>query len=242
MVNEQNSLRFYTNFGGGSGANTPIYQNLLIRKITVLSSTAPYTTGNSGTYTFQGLSGNPILAQIDSLTIQGVNQGVASQNGVTTDQYMNVFVGPTVTIPSSVQAQFTAGTSVTTFGAGSSGSPYPCSTSSWHPLIGEFNLQTPSSNNNNRSYNNVSSTPYTLQVVLQPATEISTKESSALTNPVTFIDNGVSIGSVPLTGDGTYSFLTISTPPHGTHVYTANYPGDSNYASFTFGGVTVINP
>lgn len=36
MVNEQNSVRIYTNYGGGSGANTPIYHNILLRNITVL--------------------------------------------------------------------------------------------------------------------------------------------------------------------------------------------------------------
>jgi hypothetical protein len=66
-----------------------------------------------------------------------------------------------------------------------------------------------------------SATTYTLQVVLQPATEISTKESPALTQPVQFLDNGVSLGSVALTGDGTYAFMVIASPPSGTHVYTA---------------------
>lgn len=240
MINEQNSIRLYTNYGGGSGANTPVYQNIYLRNITVLPSTAPYTTGNSGFFTFQGLSGNPITAQIHNLSIQGINQGVAQQNGVTTDQYMNAYLGPG-TVDPSVITQFAAGTAVTTTGSTATWTPYPCTTASWKPLIGELNVKTPASNNN-QTYNNTASTSYTLQAVIEPATEISTKESPALTQPLTFLDNGVSIGNVALTGDGTYTFLVVSTHPSGTHVYTANYPGDTNYPSFTFGGVTVVNP
>ena len=239
MVNENNSIRIYTNYGGGSGVNTPIFQNVLLSDITVLPSTAPYVTGNSGFFTFQGLSGNPLGVQIDNLQIQGVNQGVTSQSGVTVDQYANVFTGTRVVTPASVLAQFSAGTAVSTFGSASSGAP-SCSSSSWSPLVGEMNIKTPASNNN-QSYNNAGATSYTLQIVLQPATATSTKESPSLTQPITFLDNGVSIGSVTLIDDS-YTFLVVSTHPTGTHVYTARYPGDAYYSAFTFGGVTVVNP
>lgn len=242
MKNEQNSVRIYTNYGGGSGSFTPIYQNILLRNINVLPSTAPYTTGNSGYYTFQGLLGNPILGQIDNLQIQGVNQGVASQNGVTTDQYGNYFNGPAQAIPSSVMTQFAAGTGMSTYGMGGSGTAFPCTNASWAPLIGELNIKTPAANNN-QTYNNTGGTGYTLQATLEPATEISTKESSAPTAAVTFLDNGVSIGSQPLIGSGDYAFINVAAPPPpGTHTYTVQYPGDSNYAAYSFGSVSVTNP
>jgi hypothetical protein len=241
MVNEQNSVRLYTNYGGQTGTSTPNYTNILFRNIHVLPSTAPYTTGNSGTYTFQGLSSAPIVAQLDNFVIDGVNQGVASQSGVTHDQYATLYLGPG-TVDSSLPPQFSAGTGVTTIGSGGSSTPYACSTSSWKPLVGELNLKTAASNNN-QSYSGASAS-YTLQVVLQPATEISSKESSALTQPVTFLDNGSSIGTAALSGDGTFASLTVSSPAAGSHLYTARYPGDSNYSSFTFGSVvtTISGP
>lgn len=242
MRNEQNSLRFYTNYGGGSGSFTPVYQNILLRNVNVLGSTAPYTTGNSGYFTFQGLLGNPITGQIDNLAIQGVNQGVASQNGVTTDQYGSYFNGPSNAIPSSVMTQFAAGPGVTTYGMGGSGTPYTCTNASWHPLIGELNIKTPASNNN-QTYNNTGGTGYTLQATLIPATEINTKESAAPTAALTFLDNGVSIGSASLIGNGDYAYINIAAPPPpGNHTYTVQYPGDPNYAAYSFGSVTVTNP
>jgi hypothetical protein len=237
MVDEKNSIRVYTNYGGLSGSSTPVYTNVLFQNIHVLPSTAPYTTGNSGTFTFQGLSGNPIGAQLDNIVIDGTNEGVASQSGVTLDQYANIHLGPGA-VASSLLSQFSAGTSVVTGGSAGSSTPYGCTTSTWKPLVGELNLKAPSGNNN-QSYSG--SGPITLQAVLQPATEISTEESPALTASVTFLDNGVSIGTAPLLGDGSFATFLISSPPSGTHVYTARYPGDSNYSAFTFGSVSVTS-
>ena len=237
MVNEGNSVRLYTNYGGQTGSSPPQYTNVLLRNIHVLPSTAPYTTGNSGKFTFQGLSGLPMGVQVDNFVIDGTNQGVASQSGVTTNQYANIFLGPGA-VASSLLTQFAAGTGVVTTGSSGSSTPYACTTSTWQPLVGDLNLKTVTSNNN-QSY--TGSSPYTLQAVLQPATEISTKESPALTAAVTFLDNGSSIGTAPLLGDGSFASFTVSSPPSGTHVYTARYPGDSNYPAFTFGSVIVTN-
>jgi uncharacterized repeat protein (TIGR02543 family) len=236
-VNEKNSIRFYTNYGGQTGSSTPIYTNILGRQLHFLASTPPYTTGKSGTYTFQGLLGHPMSVQLDNVVIDGTNEGIAQQSGVTKDQYAGIFLGPGA-VDSSLLTQFAAGTSVITSGSSGTSTPYACNTSMWQPLIGELNLKT-ATRNNNQSYTVASPTPYTLQVVLRPATEINSKESPALTAPVSFLEDGVSIGSVALTGDGTFASLTLSNPPPGTHTYTARYPGDSNYAAFSFGNIVV---
>jgi polygalacturonase len=240
MFNEQNSIRFYTNYGCNTGTNTPIYKNIYLQNINVLGSTAPYTTGLSGNFTWQGLSGNPILSQIDGLAIQGTNQGIAQQCSITTDQYSTAYLGAVGGVHSSVLTQFAAGTQANTTGTAGSGGAYPCTTSMWSPLVGELNIKTPASNNN-QTYNNTGATTYTIQAVLEPTTEISTKEQPALTAPLTFLDNGTSIGTASLIGDGTYAFIT-PTVIAGTHVYTASYPGDSFYPAFSFGSVTVTNP
>jgi polygalacturonase len=237
-VNYQNGVRLYTNYGGQTGTSTPNYTNWLLQNIHILPSTAPYTTGNSGTYTFQGLNGTPIAGQIDNFAIDGTNQGIASQSGVTKDQYTQIHLGPGP-VASSLISQFAVGTSALTSGTPGTGAPYPCTTAMWKPLVGDLNLKTATSNNN-QSYTHSSPAPaYTLQAVLQPATEINNKESAALTQPVSFLDNGVSIGTAPLAGDGSFASFTVTPPSSGTHVYTAQYPGDSNYPVFAFGSVTV---
>jgi hypothetical protein len=245
MVNEYNSIRLYTNYGGNTGSNIPVYQNILLRNITVLPSTAPYTTGNSGRYTFQGLSGHPIIAQIDNLHILGTNQGVAAQSGVTTDQYSAIYLGPG-TVDSTLLTQFSGGTGVTTSGSTTSTTQYACTSTTWQPLIGELNIKT-SVSNNNQTATVIALAPFTLQAVLQPSTAISTKESPALTASVNFYDNCFTtptscspIGTVALSGDGTYAAYTLSSGTSlGTHNYIAYYPGDSNYPAYTFGSVTV---
>ncbi|MBS1803500.1 MAG: Ig-like domain repeat protein [Acidobacteria bacterium] len=237
MVNEQQSVRMYTNYGGQTGSSPPRYTNLYLHNIHVLASTAPYTTGKSGTYTFQGLSGYRMGVEIDNIVIDGTNQGVAQQSGITKDQYSDIYLGPGA-VPSSLLSQFSAGTSMSTSGSAGSSTPYPCTTSTWQPLIGEMNIKT-ALGNLNQSYTVATPTAFNLQVQLQPATEINGQESAALTQPVTFLDGGVSVGTGSLAGDGTFAQLTISSPTPGVHNYTARYPGDSNYPAFTFGSVTV---
>jgi hypothetical protein len=105
--------------------------------------------------------------------------------------------------------------------------PLPCTTSTWQQLIGDVWLST-STSNLVKSYTVSTPTPYTIKVHLQPATEISTKESAALTQPVTILDNGVSVGTATLAA-GDFAQFPITSPPAGTHVYTIRYPGDANY-------------
>jgi hypothetical protein len=85
-----------------------------------------------------------------------------------------------------------------------------------------------------------------LQVVIQPATEINSKESYALTSgPITFSDNGTPVGTATIGtyGDnGTLAQLTLTNVAAGTHHYTATYPSDGHYASwtpYTFGSLNV---
>lgn len=237
MVNEQNSIRLFTNYGGKTGTSYPSFQNILLRNINVLGSTAPYTTGNSGYYTFQGLNATyPLGVQLDNVAIQGVNQGVASQSGVTLDQYTNAYLG-TGQVPASITSQFSAGTSNTTSGTAGASTAYPCTTSTWQPLIGDFNVKDSTANNTSVSLP-ISAGPFTLQATLRPATEIDVKESPAPTGQVEFLDNGVQIGSVSLSGDGSYASFAVS-PAAGNHFYQAYYPGDAHYPALTFGGVGV---
>lgn len=239
MVNEKQSMRFYTNYGGDSGSSIPIYTNIGVFDYHILASTAPYTTGKSGTYTFQGLAGHSMQIKLSGIDIDGSNEGIASQSGVTKNQNANVYLGPK-NVPTSILNQIAAGTNMTTSGTPASSTPYPCSKSQWKPIIGELSVKTPT-DNQARGFNNPTNLPYTLRAVVEPATEINARESAALTAHVQLIDNGVQISDVPLSGNGTLASFSIPTPPPGTHVYQTRYAGDSNYPAVTFGSVTVNN-
>jgi polygalacturonase len=225
MMNANRSMQFIS-----SGSTT--IQNLLFQNITVLPSTAPYPTGNSGTFNFQGVSGLPIGMQVNNVQIQGTNQGG-------TDKYASVYLGPG-TVDSSLLSQFAAGTGVTTAGTPSSTPAYTCNVSLWKPLNGNLTIDLPAGPHNNQSVTNAG--PLTLKATVQPTTAINSKESAALTAGVQFYDNGAAIGSpIALSGDNTLAAYAVASVPSGTNNYTACYVGDSNYSQFCFGAVTAIN-
>jgi polygalacturonase len=243
MMNESKAIRIYSNYGGQTGSHTPIYTNVLLRNITVLPSTAPYITGKSGTFTFQGLSGFPAGIQLDNIDIQGTNEGIETQGAATNDRYASVLLGPGQVDSSlagtSGQLLVPPATAVTLSGTAGTSTSYPCSTSMVQFLVGELNLKT-SVRNNNQSYSGTA--PYTLQAMVEPTTSISTKESAQPTGSVQFKDGATVIATVALGGDGTFAQYTVPTAGSGTHTYTAHYVGDSNYSAFDFGSVTVTVP
>lgn len=220
----------------------PTFANMLFRNITVLPSTTPYTTGNSGTFNFQGYSGNQLSIQLDNFQVLGTNQGG-------TDKYTNLYKGPG-TVSASILSQFTGGTGNVITGSTSATTPYACTNSSWSPLIGELNIAT-STNYNNQSLTLGSSAPFTLQAVLQPSTEINTKEQPAISGSINFYDNCTTtptsctpLNPTPIalsSTDGFYASYAVASVSSGTHNYFAYLTGDSYYAPFIFGNVTVVN-
>jgi polygalacturonase len=232
MVGEHDSVRIYTNYGCNTGTNSPSFQSLLFRNNTFLAD----GSGNSGHFTLQGLSGLPIGVQLDNFAINGTNQGPSQQCGITLDQYTNMYLGPGQ-VPSSITTQLSAGTSNTTAGSAGTSTAYPCTTSTWQPLIANLNVKD-SASNNTQGPLPISAGPFVLQMMIRPATEINSKESPALTASPQFLDNDVSIGTATLSPDGSYASMSVS-PTSGTHVYQGYYPGDAHYPAFTFGSVTI---
>lgn len=62
--------------------------------------------------------------------------------------------------------------------------------------------------------------------------------AAAPTGSVNFYDGSTLVGTSALNGNGTLASVTITNPLAGTHVYTAQYAGDSNYAAVTLGANT----
>lgn len=225
-----------------------IYNKILAQNITCLPSTAPYTPGACGQITFQGQSLNPIQIQMNNFQLinGATNSGGAMKNA-------NIYRGPG-TVDPTLQSQFGCGTNgVTCTGTPSSTSPYPCSNSSWSQLHSNLNAQLPNCNTtlgiacNNQTLS--TSGAFTLQAVVQPTTEINSKEQPPLTASVNFYDGcGPSpptgctlVGTSALSGDGFSASYNVSSAPAGTTTYTACYPGDSFYSQYCFGSIVVTN-
>ena len=231
-VNEQQSINV-----GYSGSGS-LYTGLLFQHLAFPPSTAPYTTGKSGTFQLEGGSGNVTTSQWNDVQLGGTNQGGSMK-------YDSIYLGPNK-VDSTILAQFAAGTSVTTANHVTTNPSAYCSASAVQMLTGELNIMNPAGLNNNQQI--TSAGPFTLQAVVQPTTDINSKESLPLTGSVSFYDNCTSgptsctpVGVAALAGDGTYAAYTIPSVSSGTHNYYAYFPGDAHYSPYQFGSVQVIN-
>ena len=63
--------------------------------------------------------------------------------------------------------------------------------------------------------------------------------SFAITGVVTFLRNGVSIGTATLDGSEDAVFVRTAGFSAGTHTITATYPGNTRYSAFTTNALTV---
>jgi polygalacturonase len=232
---ENNCVRNYPSNVQFKASGTTSINNLGLFNNTFLPSTAPYTTGQFGTFEFKGTSSNQLGMQLNNFQIDGT-----LPSGAVTAKDASIYLGPG-SVDSTLQSQLACGSNgVVCAGTPSSTPAYTCSNASWQPLNLESNLQTATVNNNQSVTN---SGPITLAVNVQPVTAINEKESAALTAGVQFYDNGAALGSpVALSRDNTYASYTVSSVPSGTNNYTACYVGDSNYSRFCGSAmVTAIN-
>ena len=109
------------------------------------------------------------------------------------------------------------------------------------PLVGELVLQTASATNLQSLNTSAAASSYTLQAIVQPGSFVDTKESAPLPigGSILFKDKGATIGTGSLGANGTLASLSLTDVAPGSHLYTATFPGDSNYPEYSFGAVTV---
>jgi len=207
--------------------------NLLLQRITALAPTSS-VSWQSGVFNFDGNSStDQMTMQLDNVQVVGTNHGGSSSNAL-------VYLGPG-TVTSSIQTNLGCGTGGVTCAGTPSAAPAYCTSNSWQQLTGELNILT-STSNLNQSVTFTSSTPFTLQAVVQPTTAINDKEQPFITGGVQFYDNGNPLGSpVPMGGDGFYAALAVPSVSSGTHIYTAQLVGDAYYNNYAFGSVKVVN-
>ena len=107
----------------------------------------------------------------------------------------------------------------------------------------ELYLSTATANNVQTVTNVPGPGTVTLNAILQPAMSQVTygayTGTAAPTAAVQFFEGTTPVGTAALAGNGTVAALTLTGVKTGAHTYTAYYPGDANYAAYSFGSVSV---
>jgi hypothetical protein len=109
-------------------------------------------------------------------------------------------------------------------------------------VVGELYVST-ASESNLQTLSTTAGGSFTLNAMVQPAmSQVSYAAwtgTPPLTNPIVFLEGSTVVGRASLGTNGTLASLALTNVTPGTHIYTAQYPADSNYPALTFGSVTV---
>jgi len=263
----ENGIRLKSALDRGGLLQTLTYENICMRDIERPIYITPIYNSNSGTLypsyqniVFQNMH---VLATTGStkyyVSIAGYNANyltTATLNNVVFDQlnyYSPVFSYDTIALagnvyPATLQAQTGTGVTYTGTATATATPAYSCSaTSTIFPyVVGELYASTTAATNLKTS--TIASTgSVTLNAMVQPAKSQVTYNgtvgnytgAAALTQSVNFLEGTTNVGTAALSANGTLAPLTLTGLTVGTHTYTAQYPGDTNYSALAFGSVTV---
>ncbi|HMC70957.1 MAG TPA: Ig-like domain repeat protein, partial [Mycobacteriales bacterium] len=212
-----------------AGTLIPQFQNIVLRNAHFLTE---------GSLQLQGYdAAHPTTLTLDNV----VFDHLAASDLSPSPQYTSIALGPGAVFPAALQS--VSGTGVTVAGSApavSSGA-LDC-TSAFPLLVGEVYLSTAAATNL-KSLTLDGPASFTLNATVQPAMSQVSYGAwtgvAAPVQPVTFLENGVVVGSGTLSANGTLATATLNDVGGGTHTYEARYPGDASYPAMTFGSVTV---
>ena len=263
----ENGIRLKSALDRGGLLQTLTYENICMRDIERPIYITPIYNSNSGTLypsyqniVFQNMH---VLATTGStkyyVSIAGYNANyltTATLNNVVFDQlnfYSPVFSYDTIALagnvyPATLQAQTGTGVTYTGTATATATPAYSCSaTSTIFPyVVGELYASTATATNL-KTATIASTGSVTLNAMVQPAKSQVTYNgtvgnytgAAALTQSVNFLEGTTNVGTAALSANGTLAPLTLTGLTVGTHTYTAQYPGDTNYSALAFGSVTV---
>ncbi|MDE1161904.1 MAG: glycosyl hydrolase family 28 protein [Acidobacteriaceae bacterium] len=212
-------------YDSGTGTEYPYFKSVALHNVNVLnlpSNTKVALQGFNATY--------PTGLTLDNVTFPNTLTAAMLNPA---PQFINVQLGPGPVTPALLQTLTGTGISETNGITDSSEAPYDCS-SAFVYLAGELYLSD-TTLTNQRTLTETAPATFTLNVMLQPAVA----NSAAPTSGINILEGSTIVGTANLGGNGTIASLTLSGVSAGSHTYTAQYPGDSNYAAITFGSVTV---
>jgi hypothetical protein len=225
--------------------NIPQYTNISYNNVTELAGSLSSITIN-----FQGYSSSYVS------TLSFNNVFLTSSSITATAKYDTIGLAGNV-YPSKLQSLNTVsgstGVSYTGSATENSTPAYACPTTGsanvFPQLVGELYAGYGTLNNVNQAFSVTDSTTITLKAMAEPTNSETSYSYSgegsytgvpAPSATVQFYDGATPVGSpVALAQNGTFASTTISLPSVGTHIYTAQYTGDSNYAAMTFGSLPV---
>jgi polygalacturonase len=253
------ALRLKTALDRGGLLQNVTYQNICMQNHRSLIVITPVYNSNSGTLipqfknvTFQNVHGltNGILSiagydanHVTTLSLDNfVFDNMTANNLSPAFTYDAITLGPGPVSPAFLQSLTTNGVQYNGSVTSPTTAPYPCSPSIFTFLVGELYLSS-STATNLSSVTVAAPGTVTLNAMLQPtmsqATYANSTGTAALTAPVQFFEGTNMVGTATIGGNGTLASLTLTGVTAGAHTYTALYPGDSNYAAYPFGSVTV---
>jgi polygalacturonase len=253
------ALRLKTAIDRGGLLQNVTYQNICMQNHKTLISITPFYNSNSGTLipqfqniTFQNVHGltegtmSIVGYDANHLTTLNLNNFVFDHLAATdlnpAFSFDTITLGPGPVSPTFLQSLTGSGVTYNGNVTAPSTPPYACSPSTFTYLVGELYLST-AAGTNMSSVSVPGPGTVTLNAMLQPAmsqvTYMTSTGTAAPTASVQFYEGSTQVGTATLSGNGTIASATLTNITSGVHTYTAMYPGDSTYAAYPFGSVTV---
>ncbi len=248
-------------FGTSSAPIT--YQNIYIDGPSTASVNFQGLYENSSTAVPSYVALNGVYANTSALNLHtgssnnfcADNSSLCTSNGTTAPSpaYANVTVNGSYW-PQAWGTMANSTNQVTETGSGTVASGYPSTqcANAYPTLMGEVYASVTSGGITSNNVNTGASVTIPATVVLNAMVVPTNSETSYSysglgsytgaklpTAGVNFYDGTTLVGTGSLSANGTLASLTIANPTAGTHVYTAQYAGDSNYAATTLGANTV---
>src|SRR5262249_7555649 len=178
----------------------------------------------------------PLGITLNNVALDGFKTTGTPDFPATQVNHVNFILGPDPVTPVSpgvvsvinALAAVPANQVTVTNNVGNSNPPYPCTPASFVYLAGEL-FATP---------NNVTVDQNGQTVRLSAIVQTIVSGAAAPTGTISILEGNNVVGSAPLGGRITQ--VPISNVSNGTHIYTAQYSGDANYALLNLGSVTIV--
>ena len=226
-------------YNANSGTLLPQFSNVLLQNVHFLS---PTLTGLNYLISVQGRD----ASHQTTITFDNVVfDSLSASNVSPAPQYTSFTLGPGPVYPSFLQSLTGTGVTYTGSAPATQTGAYACNPATAFPyIVGELYASTATATNLQAA--NVTGI-FTLNAMLQPAMSTTSYSGTvgnysgaqAPARPVNFLEGATVVGTGTLSANGTLASLPITNATAGTHTYTAQYPGDTNYGPITFGSVTL---
>lgn len=232
-------LQFNPFYNTNTGTAIPSFQNIVLQNLHFLTPT-------TGSFPYQvELEGHDVN-HISTITLNNVVFDQLLQQNVTPAPEFETFTLMGNVYPAFLQTLTGTGVSYNGTATSTAGTGVSACTGVFPYIVGELYGSMATATNLKAATISQTAT-VTLNAMVEPAmsqtsysgTAGSWTGVAAPSAAVNFYEGTTLLGTGTIGGNGTLASLTLSNLTVGTHTYTAQYPGDSNYSAFTFGSVTV---